>query len=1541
MSSSPVGMALDHAGNVVVADYDNHRVVRIDPSTGSMAVIAGLGMAGFMGDGGPATQAALSGPTAVAVDAAGNILISDSGNNRIRMVDAQTGIIATIAGTGAPASGGDGGPAISAGLYIPIGLAFDAAGNLFIGEERGGRVRRISAADGKITTIAGNGTMAFTPDFAPAASSSLNAPGFVGFDNSGNLLIAEMGAQRLRLVDSNGLLHTVAGNGNATYSGDGAPATSIAIGIPGKFAVDAAGNIFIAGVTIGRVLRLDSTTGTISTFAGNGMTGPSTSGGDGGLATTASIPSVSSVVFLPGGDMLVADGWAYSVRRISLPSPYAYTMTNIDAPTSGIRGQTITLTATVASVSTVIGPGAPSGGVQFWDYYQTPLGTAPIIDGKATLQVMTPNPGLSITAFYMGDATHSTSMSAVVSIPMKISSTVALMSAPNPSNLQQAVTITASVNPPGTYPQPTGTVQFLDGGSVIGSGSVINGSAQLTVPFTTGGVHPLTATYSGDATFGGSTSSVLNQTVNGGLTVTLSSSAPSSTYGQTFQFTATVSPAGASGTVQFLDGSVSLGSAVVTGGLAILTAPVLNAGSHTITASYSGDAMFPPATSAPFIQTVAQATPTFIVTSSLNPSTAGQPVTFVVTVTPVSSGGGLGLNISNPPSSLQATWSAGRTSITTPDLSPGTHIVTASWSGDANVAAATSSPLSQLVKAQASGNATSSANPVTVGSSVTFTVTVSPATASGAVDFWDYGTSTTSHITLATVPLVNGTASFTTSTLTAGTHNIAVNYTGDANTAAYTSPLLAQVVNQIGTAVALISAENPTYPQHPVVFTATVSPAGGASTQPGGTLQILDGGTVLATGTLQNGVVQASLAFAFGSHALTAVYSGDATFQGSTSAVVNQVVKNAVGVNLSSSGFVPVGSPVTLTATVAPSDATGTVAIWDYGTSTTYVILATLPVSSGTASFTTSSLTPGTHNMVAHYSGDANYLSTNSTVLGQLVSQTAANVAIASSENPTAPQHPIVITTSITASNNFSTPASGTVQLLDGTATIATATLQNGAAQFSVSFSSPGAHSLTVSYGGDTNYLANTSGTLAQTVNPIVTTITTASSPNPSTFGQTVTFTAAVSPAAATGTVRFLDGATTIGAVALNGGSAALATAALAVGSHAITAVYSGDAMYAGSTSAPLAQVVNKAASAVAIGSTANPSTFGQGVTFTASVTPGGATGTVQFLDGSTILGTAGVSGGAASIATAALGGGNHSITAVYSGDGSYAGSTSAALSQIVNRAPSTTAIASSANPVSTGMAVTFTATVAHGAVTGTVQFLDGATVLGTAALNSGTAALTTSSLAAGSHTISAVYSGDLNFAGSSASLSQSVWNPTSTSLTSDKTSTIYGQIINFTATVSPSTATGTVTFMDGSVLLGVVPLSAGQARLSIATLGAGTHNVTASYGGDAADAPSPAGSRTVTVAQAQPTITLTGSPNPAAVGQIVTLTATLSAASATGTVDFKDGAAVLGTVIVANRTAVFTTSALTRGNHSITAVYSGDGNYTAAISGSLNEKMR
>jgi len=276
------------------------------------------------------------------------------------------------------------------------------------------------------------------------------------------------------------------------------------------------------------------------------------------------------------------------------------------------------------------------------------------------------------------------------------------------------------------------------------------------------------------------------------------------------------------------------------------------------------------------------------------------------------------------------------------------------------------------------------------------------------------------------------------------------------------------------------------------------------------------------------------------------------------------------------------------------------------------------------------------------------------------------------------------------------------------------------------------------------------------------TTALTSSSPT-STFGQPVTFTATVTPSAATGTVRFFDGANSLGTATLSGGSASLTTATLAAGTHSITAAYGGDSNYAGSTSSALTQTVLEGTidTATALTSSLNPSAYGDQVTFTATVSPSsGATGTVTFMDGgSTVLGSSTLNAsGVATLSTSSLGVGTHSITAQYSGDGNHNGSTSPALSQTVNRASTRTTLTSDSNPSKAGRTVTFTATVSPSAATGTVQFLDGSTPLGTVAVNGGTATLSTSTLTGGRHSITATYSGDANFAGSqSAVLSQNV----------------------------------------------------------------------------------------------------------------------------------------------------------------------------------------
>ncbi len=341
--------------------------------------------------------------------------------------------------------------------------------------------------------------------------------------------------------------------------------------------------------------------------------------------------------------------------------------------------------------------------------------------------------------------------------------------------------------------------------------------------------------------------------------------------------------------------------------------------------------------------------------------------------------------------------------------------------------------------------------------------------------------------------------------------------------------------------------------------------------------------------------------------------------------------------------------------------------------------------------------------------------------------------------------------------------------------------------------------------------------------------------PNPSTYGQSLALTATVAPSAATGTVNFLDGSNTIGSATLSNGVAVLNTTALISGSHTITAQYSGDSSYSTSTSASVTQTVNQAASTTTLSPAPNPSTFGQPVTLTATVTGSGATGTVSFLDGSTSLGSTTLSSGGAVLTTSALNAGNHSLTARYSGDGNFKPSTSTAAAQKVTPAPSTTTLASAPNPAQTGQPVTLTATVTGSGATGTVSFLDGSTSLGSTTLSNGGAVLTTSTLTGGNHTLTAKYSGDGNYTGStSPSVIQVVGNGSSAiTLSSSLNPSMFKQPVTFTATVTPSGATGSVKFMDSKKTIGNASLSSGSAIFSTSALSSGGHNITAAYSGD------------------------------------------------------------------------------------------------------------
>ena len=358
-----------------------------------------------------------------------------------------------------------------------------------------------------------------------------------------------------------------------------------------------------------------------------------------------------------------------------------------------------------------------------------------------------------------------------------------------------------------------------------------------------------------------------------------------------------------------------------------------------------------------------------------------------------------------------------------------------------------------------------------------------------------------------------------------------------------------------------------------------------------------------------------------------------------------------------------------------------------------------------------------------------------------------------------------------------------------------------------------GSHSITAVYGSDSNYTGSTSSTLSEVVDQDATTTSLSSSVNPASYGEAVTFTATVSANAPgsgtpTGTVIFLDGGTVLGTATLNGSSVASYTTSaftLSVGSHSITAVYGADSNYSGSTSNALSEVVNQDATTTSLSSSVNPASYGQPVTFTATVSasaPGSGTptGTVTFIDGSTVLGTGTLNGsGVASYTTTAfdLTVGSHSIIAVYAGDTSYTGSTSGALSEAVNQDITTSVVISDANPASYGQAVSFTATISAGSPgsgtpSGLVTFVDGSTTLGSGALNgSGVATYTTAAfdLAVGSHTITAVYSGNGNYASSTSSALSEVVSRDATSsvVVASANPTSYGQGLTFTATVSPN----------------------------------------------------------------------------------------------------------------------------------------------------------
>ncbi len=315
--NDPENVYIDKKGNIFITDFGNQVIRKVDAQTGIINTVAGNGQNGFSGDNGPATQASLSNAFHTTTDEEGNLYISDLSNNRIRRVDHLTGIIKTIAGTGVAGFNGDG-KALTCQLTGPFGINFDKRGNLIFSDQFGLCLRKLDLKSGMLTTFAGNNlNRGFGGDGGPASQAYFNFIWHVAVDDhSGDIYVNDLFNYRVRKIDSHtGIISTVAGNGIQGNSGMGGPATQASFTEPVGVAVDQNGNVFISDQVLMQIYRVDNKTGLINLIAGNGTPGFF---GDGGPAAQSLLNHPNSLSFDPYGNLFLSDAYNNRVRKISI-----------------------------------------------------------------------------------------------------------------------------------------------------------------------------------------------------------------------------------------------------------------------------------------------------------------------------------------------------------------------------------------------------------------------------------------------------------------------------------------------------------------------------------------------------------------------------------------------------------------------------------------------------------------------------------------------------------------------------------------------------------------------------------------------------------------------------------------------------------------------------------------------------------------------------------------------------------------------------------------------------------------------------------------------------------------------------------------------------------------------------------------------------------------------------------------------------------------------------------------------------------------------
>ena len=315
--NQPFDVAFDRAGNLYLSDTFNHRVRKVDAKTGVITTVAGNGKKGFAGDGGKATDASLNEPYGVELDAEGNLFIVDRLNYCIRRVDAKTGTITTVAGTGGKSGfSGDGGPATKALLVEPNGICLDGKGRLYIADVAGHRVRVVDLKGGTIETLIGNGKGATLGDGGSLKDATTFGPRAVAMHPDGSLVLVERNGHCVRKIDlTKGTVARSAGTGKKGYSGDGGKALDATFDGPKEIDIDRDGNVFVVDTENEAIRRIDAKTGVISTVAGKGRT-KSPGLGDGGKATEATLGRPHGVAVGPDGAVYIGDTNSHRIRKV-------------------------------------------------------------------------------------------------------------------------------------------------------------------------------------------------------------------------------------------------------------------------------------------------------------------------------------------------------------------------------------------------------------------------------------------------------------------------------------------------------------------------------------------------------------------------------------------------------------------------------------------------------------------------------------------------------------------------------------------------------------------------------------------------------------------------------------------------------------------------------------------------------------------------------------------------------------------------------------------------------------------------------------------------------------------------------------------------------------------------------------------------------------------------------------------------------------------------------------------------------------------------